>query len=417
MDCALQILAMKKWGFLFSLFFGVFGTATTVFAGALETLPEGINNVSFRSANIEGIGQRYTEDGTLMTLGDYRSVHFTSQNLSRLNAKAQKLIQALDRFGTQEAGTNINFGVFKVETTPQVSFSAPVYARGITKNWTVGVAIPVVNYKNQISFVNSGSNLDMYRAQLTGINSELDEALNTDLIQEARNTFRERGYRELDSRNETFLADIQVASLYNFYQTADVTAQYQMMVTLPTGPVYNTDDLAALNAFGRTAVDNRVSVSYILPQMKKLEVVPFASVMVTMPDRVVVRVPKDEYDAIPDQTTKERLDRQVGLSMSLGGDLFYSYSDAITFSTGYAMAVKAKDEYAGTEGRRYDLLGKNTDSMAHRVSVGVSYSSVKDYFKRKAILPGVVSLALSDTIWGRNVERRTMQELNLMMFF
>ena len=391
--------------------------AATVHAGALDTLPEGINNASYRMANIEGIGQRYTEDGTLMTLGDYRSVQFNAANLSRLNNRAQRLIQALDRFGTQEAGTNINFGVFKVETTPQVSFSAPVYARGITKNWTLGVAIPIVNYKNSISFVNRGSNLDMYRDDLSGINPELDEALNTDLIQEARNTFRERGYRELDSRNETFLADVQVASLYNFFQSSDVVAQYQMMLTLPTGPAYDTDDLAALNAFGRTAIDNRVSVSYLLPQIKKLEVVPFASLMVTMPDRVMVRVPKDEFDAIPDESTKENLDRQVGLSMSLGGDLHYAYTDAVTFSTGYVMSVKAKDEFQGSQGRRYDLLGKNTDSMAHRVSVGVSYSSVKSYFKKKALLPGVVSIALSDTIWGRNVERRTMQELNLMMFF
>lgn len=384
-------------------------------AGALDTLPVGINSAMLRTANVEGIGERYDSSGSLLTLGDYRSIVFNAENLSRMNERAQKLIEALDRFGTQNLGSNISYGVFKVETAPKVQYMAPVYARGITNKWTVGFAIPVVNYKNNISFSTQNSNLAYYREELAGLSAELDNALNIDLGVETQNTLRDRGYKSLESRNETFMGDVQVASVYNFWSSKSLMAQYQMTLNLPTGPEYDSDDLAALNIFGRTAIENKVYLSKSLSS--SLELVPYAAILFNLPDSVTARVPKDANDTIPDQTTKEEVNRHVGTTATLGGDVYYSFSDAFTVNGGYSLSDKARDQYSGGNGKRYDLLGQNTNSTFHRVNAGFSYSTVKSYFRKASLLPAVVSFNLSDTILGRNVERRTMQELNFMMFF
>lgn len=384
-------------------------------AGALDTLPPDINSAMIRTGNVEGIGDRYNGNGTLLTLGDYRSVVFNAENLSRMNERAQQLIQALDQFGTSNLGTNISYGVFKVETAPQVRFLAPVYARGITKNWTVGFAVPIVNYKNNISFSTQNSNLAYYREQLGGLSAELDSALNIDLGVETQNTLNDRGYKSLESRDETFVGDMQLASIYNFWGNSSMTAQYQVTLNLPTGPQYDSDDLAALNIFGRKAIENKVFLSK--PWGSKTEFVPYASLLYNLRDTVTARVPKDENDTIPDQTTKESVDRQVGTTATLGGDVFYTLSDAFTINGGYSLSDKTRDQYSGGKGNRYDLLGQNTNSTYHRVNAGISYSTVKAYFRKASLMPAVVSLNLSDTVLGRNVERRTMQELNFMMFF
>ncbi|MNL18447.1 hypothetical protein D3C87_1395920 [compost metagenome] len=79
--------------------------------------------------------------------------------------------------------------------------------------------------------------------------------------------------------------------------------------------------------------------------------------------------------------------------------------------------MKAADKYAGSRNARYDLLATNTNSQAHRMKLEVTYSSVKSYFRKSALIPLMLSLEVSDVIAGVNIERQVVQEFNFMMFF
>lgn len=390
-------------------------TAVSCWAASSDTLPVGVNSASVRIGTVSGIDQRFASDGSLLSLGDYKAVQFTAQNLARFNARAQQLIQALNRFGSQELGNNINLGVLKPDSKIDVTYYAPVYARGLTDKWTLGLGIPVVNYKNKISFSQVNSNLDYYRNQLSGLTPDLDSVLNVNLANETQATLRERGYREIEDHNETFIGDVQVGSLYRLIGDNWNGVLYSATLGLPTGPKFNADDLAALNVFGRTSFENKLLWSNMLN--RSLELVPYVSYLYNFQDQITARVPLDEDDVLPDQKAKENVHRQVGNSATIGGDLIYSLDEQFSMGGGYSLTGKGRDQYSGGQGRRYDLLGQNTNSRSHKVNAQINYSTIKSYSKKTSFMPAIISYNYQDTIAGSNVERRTTNELTLMMFF
>lgn len=405
-----------KFSLVLVTFLAVWGGDITAHAlTSTNVLPQGISSPSLRFGIVDGIDEKYTENGTLMKLGDYKSVIFDAPHLAKFNQDAKRLIDALNRFGAHNLGDDFNLGVLRVETKPQVKYYAPVFAHGLTKKWTVGVWLPVVSYSNEIKLSQQFSNIEYYRRQFSGLSPELDSALNTNLGLATNQTLKDKGYRALNNRNETFLGDIQLASVYKFYEDANQGWIYQAQVSLPTGPQYDPDDLAALNIFGRTNINNTIAYSRRLTT--HLSIVPFVSYLLNIPDTISARVPTNEDDTLPDANTKEDVHRQIGNTTSLGGNLFYEINDSWTLGGGYEYSMKNQDSYSGSRNGRYDLLAVNTEMRAQRVKAEVSYSSVKSYFSKTALIPMIVSLEVSDVIAGVNVERQLVQELTLMMFF
>jgi hypothetical protein len=380
-----------------------------------STLPEGINSPSVRYGTIEGINQRYTQSGSLMNLGDYKSVVFDANNLMKMNEKAKELIDALNRFGSQNLGNDFNMGVLKIDTKPEVKYFAPVYARGITDRWTLGVGLPLVTYTNKISMSQQNSNIDFYRQQFSGLSPELDEALNTNLADAANETLVSKGYKSIQNHKETFLGDTQLVSIYRFYEDDRFAWAYQTTLNLPTGPQYDPDDLAALNVFGRTNVNNELIFS--ARAGTHFTFAPYMSYLVNLPDHITARVPTNEDDTLPDASTKQSVERQIGNTISLGGNVFYDLNDNFSFGSGYEYAMKERDQYKGSGNGRYDLLAQDTAARAQKIRGQISYSTVKSYFKKTAAIPLILSLQISDTIAGVNVERQLVQELSLMLFF
>ncbi|WP_413288853.1 hypothetical protein [Bdellovibrio sp. HCB337] len=378
-------------------------------------LPEGINSPSFRFGSIQGIDERYIENGTLMKLGDYKSVVFDAPTLAKFNQDAKKLINALNRFGSHNLGDEFNLGVLKVDTLPNVKYFAPVFARGITANWTLGMGVPVVTYTNKIRLSQQFSNVEFYRRQFGGLDPELDQALNTDLAVETQKALKDKGYEELGDKNQTFIGDVQIVSMHRLFETADNALVYQAQFSLPTGPKYNPDDLAALNVFGRAAVTNSVVYSHKLST--SFTAVPYASYMIPLQDDISMRVPTSADDTLPDAESKETVHRKIGNTATLGSSLIYDFSDSFSVGAGYEAYQKAKDTFTGGKGSRYDLLSANTALSARKAKLEITYSSVKSYFRKTALLPMIMALEISDVVAGVNVERQLTQELNLMLFF
>lgn len=400
-----------KLGALFLILLPMLVLATT----STTILPEGINSPSFRFGSVQGIDQKYSENGSLMNLGDFKSVSFDASQLSKFNPDAKKLIDALNRFGSQRLGDSFNLGVLRIETMPQVNYFAPVYARGMSSKWTLALGVPVINYTNKIKLSQQFSNIDYYRQQFSGIDPELDAALNTDLGAATNQILISKGYAALDNRDQTFIGDIQFVSLYKFYDDTSQAWNFQWQWNLPTGPGYNPDDLAAINIFGRTTLLNTLVYSNRLTG--RWTAIPFLSYLLNVADKVSVRVPMSENDSLPEESTKEKLDRQIGNTASAGGNLVYQYNEELSVAGGYEASIKDEDVYRGGRGQAYELLARHTAAKFEKIRAEISYSSVKSYFNKQSAIPIVVSYQFSDVISGINVERQLAQEVNVMLFF
>lgn len=379
------------------------------------TLPKGISSPSFRYGFIDNVGERYVEDGTLMNLGDVKSLVLDSATVIRMNADAQKLIDALNSFGDTGLGSKFNFGVLRVHTKPQVKYSAPIFAHGFTENWTVAVGVPVITYKNEASVTHDYSNIQYYREQFRGLSTELDKALNLDLAQATNEALVGKGYQPLSHRNESFLGDIYLASVYKFFEDAHSAAIYMGTLGLPSGPAYNPDDLMALNIFGRTTLNN--TLAYSRKITSGLSLMPYASYLFNFQDSISARVPLNEEDTLPDLSAKQEVTRNLGDTLTLGANAFYQFNDSWMLGVAYEQSQKKTDSYSGSQPSRYDLLSRNTQARAQRVKGELTYSSIKSYFSKSAKIPLMVSLEISDVIAGMNVERQLVQEMNLILFF
>lgn len=380
----------------------------------VQTLPAGIRAPQVRAGVVSGLDQTWGSDSRLYNLGDTKSIPFDAATLSRVNDRAETLIRALDVFGSRNLGSQIYLGTLRVKTSPQIDYFAPVFAYGLNDRWTVAVGAPMMRYQNRISLSSGASNLDYYRERFSGINDELDEALNIDLKTEAAKVLAQKGYKPLTNRDQRFVGDLQVAVLHALPAPDETwSLVHQMNFILPTGPADDPDDLMALNQFHRTAWENTLTASKILG--RRWSANPFGSLLLPLPDRVRKRVPRDEQDLLPDADTAKTVDRRLGPTLTVGGDLEWSVDPRWSVRGGAEASWKSRDSYGG-DGRT-DLLAEDSDSTVQRVRAGIGYTTVQAYLNKTAALPSRVSLDISDTVGGRNIERQLRTEFSAMLFF
>lgn len=406
-------VAMTRIGFFVLIAFLACLSAREARAADVEVLPAGVRMTQARFGVISGLNQTWKNDGNLYDLGETRSVTFDAATLARVNDRAGALVRALDQFGRRDLGSTLTLGTLNVSTQPQISYFAPILAYGVNDRLTLGFGIPVVRYNNEITLSASASNLDFYRQQLGGASAALDGVLNIDLVTETQRVLAEKNYRPLTNRNETFVGDAQLAMLYRLPEAGSWALLHQLTLTLPTGPKDDANDLMALNAFGRTSLEASLIGARVLGA--GWTYLPSVSVLVPIPDRTNRRVPKNEYDTLPDADREQELGRWTGPTVALGSDLRWEVFGRWSLKGGIEAASKSKDRYSGSG--RTDLLEKNTESSVLRTKGGLTYSTVEDYKLKKARMPSRISLEVTDTVAGRNIERQLRTDLTAMLFF
>ncbi len=403
----------SRWKDVFCLILLLIYTGPTL-AVQTETLPETISTASVRYGQISGLEQRFTEDNSLVRLTDYKSIEFDAETLARFNPEAATLIETLNRFGLYNAGDLFNLGTLEFETTPTIQYIAPLYAHGMTKNWTIAVGIPIVNYKNNVNIQQSFSNIAYYD-QFRGLDPALDAALDTDLGAATQNTLIQKGYKPIIDRDESFVADLQMVSVWKFYEGATNKSLHQLTLNLPTGPKYNTDDLLALNAFGKTYIENSVAFSQTVNTYLSLN--PYTNFRYYLPEKLEIRVPKNDSDVLPDESSKENLTKYEGYQYEIGGQANLAINDDLSFGADYRIGQKVQDSFSKADRGNSQVLATNTDSNWHKVGFEINYSTVKSYLSKKSLIPMNLSFLAYDTISGKNVERRIGQELSIALFF
>lgn len=400
------------WRLTMSLFF-LFFTVTS-FAFESETLPQNISTSSLKMGYISGFDQRYQENGELVKLKDYKAIEFDAPTLAKFNPQAATLVQTLNRFGLYNAGDLFNLGTLEFEAKPTIKYLAPVYAHGIRDNWTLGFGVPIIQYTNEVTMTQSLSNVEYYN-QFRGLSADLDAALDTDLRAATQSTLVQKGYAPIENRSESFIGDIQIVSIWKIFDKGDSKLIHQATLNLPTGPEYNADDLLALNTFHKTSLENLFGYSQMVGNYVTLN--PYLSMRYVLPEQITVRVPKNTDDVLPDQNSKDSVTRQEGLTAEYGTQFDFLLSQDFTIGTDYRFGQKSIDTYSESNKGDTSILAQNTKSTWQKVSFSLNYSTVKSYLKKQSFLPMTLSFLTYDTIKGKNVERRTGQELSIAMFF
>ena len=404
---------------LFGFLVGFFAIHSLAFAmDSTDVLPLKVNSPAIRLGRVEGIGQRYDSRGQLASLNDLNSVEFDAHQVSKIEPHVNELVRVLNQFGSQKLGDELYLGTLHVNTAPEVTYLAPVHAYGVTSRWTIALGAPVLRYKNKLSLSESGSNVAALQQRVGTQSKPLNDAfkrVGVSLVGRAQSELADKGYKPLVDRDQTIFGDLQLASIYQLHKTPKWSAVFRTLIELPTGPSPDSDDVADLGIFGETAIEPGLVGSYTFGHG-----LSFGSAIymhAPLPDRLVRRVPLNSDDFLPDQKSKRKLNRQIGLSGGWDFSGTYALTQEFQFQLGFEFFSKAADRYTGTSFGQPGLLSAGTNQLAKRVHANFSYASVNSYLQHRALLPTIVSIDISDTVAGTNVERRLIQELWLTMFF
>lgn len=409
---------------LFGVFLAVVLCATTR-ALAIDTpavLPEGIRTAVIRFGNYDGLNEYYTEEGSLRYLSDKNSFELSVSELARIDARVNDLKEILNEFGHSDLGDQLHLGQISVDADPSVRYFAAAGAIGITKKWTLGLAVPVIFYENTIAIQQSGSNLDAIQAQISGVNEELDNgfreiraALESDIRVGVNSFLTSRGYDSLSNRSEEFIGDLQLFSMYQLGASPELQHSMQFFLGLPTGPKPDPDDLTDLENFGRYTL--KVGWVGKRPFWNKSDLLFSASFSWVPEDNMVKRVPVNENDALPDENQKYALSADIGDVLNAGVAISRAWSQEIYFAGGYSYEYKMADSYSGAPDGRERFLERGTEKSAHLAKFEAGYSTVQGYFKKKFAAPMIVAYEFTQTLAGVNVENQNRHELTLSLFF
>lgn len=405
------------------LFLAFFTIAPANAMDSTEPLPARINSPAFRFGSISGVDSKYNSSGGVVALSDINTIEFNSDQLKKVMSKEGDTIKTLilvlnQNSGTDRFGDQLNLGTLRIDTVPDVKYFVPIYARGITDNLSLAVAMPVVFYKNKLSLVQSNSNANEICDQI-GANPALQEACTklraTKMTEEVRAKLATLGYRPIQDRKETLMGDLQLVSFWRFFNRDKHSIVLRNTLILPTGKPNDPDDLADLGSFGETATEALVLYNYL--PWKSLRLSTKAVYKLTLPDHVDARVPKDNDDFLPGSETRQRVGRNLGDTITLGTAATWNFYGDFGIAGGYEYARKSSDRYSGSAGGRYDLLERDSSSEAHRLRGGISYDTIGLYQRKKNFPPMKFDFEVTNTVAGRNTDRSLTNELSVTLFF
>lgn len=386
-------------------------------------LPKGVYHSSFRAGLISEIGERYGTGGTLNNLGDNLSKNFDLKEIMAVTspekrAKINDLVNTLNQFGESKIGDQVNLGTLRFSIDPSVQFYAPVLAYGLTERFTIGIAVPVVNFKSHVSVFQTSSNIPQIKAQVPGVDTKLTDGLNElnqNLVTAFGEALQTRGFKALHDHDDSYIGDIQLVGLYQVYKGHPFSTVLKGLIVLPTGPQDDPDDLGDLPALHQGALGLGVIQDYHIAP--KWTVGAGFNYLMKIPDRIEKRVPLNGDDALPDISQKEMLNRDLGDTATASINARVELTDSLEAGVGYEWGVKGADYYQGSRSYDYTLLSRDTHSTWQRMEAELEYSTVKDFLGGKSDLPWGISYEFSDTVAGTNIEHQRVHELGLKMYF
>ena len=330
------------------------GLVVTVnsWAGRTDVLPEGVFGINLQLGHMDRLSYRYSESGLYEHLDRKNSFVVDAQMLSLLDDDAKRLITALDALSPHRLGSQLSLGLLSIRARPEVSYWAPALAYGLNKNWTLGIGLPILKYVNHIQVTRSENNIAQVQQQVGGLSAEIDAGLQqlaaVDLRDELKVALSEKGYEPLDGKNDQFLGDIRLMSLWQFSQSARSQWQLRSTLELPTGPDPNPDDLTDLGAFGNLAFEQKIIRDDNLGT-RDFSLSTEVAAKVFAPKAMIKRVPKDESDVLPAAHSKEEVVRDVAINMSLGTWMASRLSHWLSGYVGVEYDWKGADKYTGSK--------------------------------------------------------------------
>ncbi len=390
-----------------------------------QVLPKGVRSLIFQNGNLQSLGEKYDSASNLQDISKRYSQSFTAEKLQKFAPEAKQLVDLLDKKFNQNYSlvSSLYLGELNIEAEPEIQYYAPIFAIGITDQWTFGFGMPFVHLTADMNITSTGNNnakeIEEFLYQKSGFSSELESAFarlkNMNLVQEFKSVLKNKSYKEVQDQDRWYRGDLVLVNKYRYQQSEYWDLAHKLSLSLPTGYKDDADDLTDLSIFGQTSIEYAHIQDYKLSSKSILG--SSLGYVWTIEDKVEKRVPSSADDILPDESRKEKLSRDLGDSFKWEINLRHNLHRDWSAAVAYLGQYKDTDYYSGNRNYNYSYLSKNTLQKWHRFEAEIRFSTINGFLAKQYVAPLSLSYKYGDVFDGTNVERQQMHSLSFTLLF
>lgn len=369
------------------------GTTRISFAESAEVLPKGIFRTDIEYSYYFTIDTRFDPDGNEEDIAaDYNT---------NLNSSVFPVLSLVESgFGMPPGSASLGDSV--VDFKYHIDEVDLKFYYGLTDRLSVGVKIPYYWIKNDVN-----ARLDNTNATV-GINPSVPGGVAPLSVpgtvkfttNDVQNLLGQQfGYDRVESWSNNGVGDIEAGGRYQYLNTDNWRLAFIAGVRFPTGEEDDPDSLVDV-AFGSGAYALLFRSNNDYLGIKNVILDATLEYDLVLPDHETVRVPDDVNR--PLTTNKEIVDRDLGDKFRLKLSGTYEFYEGFRFYLFYSYAFQSKDKVSGDKGYHYESLEDETDWSYQEYKVGLTYSTIPMFRKKKFPLPLIMGIEYEDVFAGTN---------------
>jgi len=415
----------KRFVWLLSLF--LLFIPDSSFCDNAEVLPKGVWSVEVYDRAYLSVTKRYSPDGDKEDVAaDFNTT---------LNSNVFPALSLVEQgFGMPPGSANI--GESEVSFKYDINILNTLLAYGITDRLSFGVKVPYWWVKNNVSATLNTTNATVGKNPFYGTpndpfggapiipislggvpftDEEVQELLGPGLSINGQPALPGFGYQPVETWSGDGFGDIETGLKYQYYKSDNWRLAFTGGLRLPTGRVDDPDNLVDYGwGDGTTSLLFFFNNDYI--GIKNLVLDATLNYYLTLPHSEILRVMQNPGQVLsPD---KESLDRDLGDYVQLKASADYEFLPGTTASLTYQYGHKFEDSVKTQGGQHIGGMERETDYNEHVGIVGLSYSTIQLFQKKKFPVPMTASVKYRNRFAGDNrIFDSEYIELNLQMYF
>ena len=384
-----------------------------------KVLPKGVRNLDIRGLYTT-TSKKTNKDGNVEPLAEplFRPLRFRNIVDGEKGLKKTQLQAFLISQGIKPEDTA---GEFTADLNAQINVWAPIFAWGLTENWTVAAALPYYSASTDIKVgfrTNEGADRFMAALTTNSMNNFQSAVEAAEKFQNApgrlNTRLSENEYEPLGRWNKTAFGDLTIASKYLAHNGDRIKVASQLGFVAPTGRKDSPDILTDLpfgdgqwDLFAGLLSDQFLSSSVFLNQ--------FVKYTYQAPGRKDVRWKTyDETVLAERRSTDFKLGDKVDAGVSMQ---FEQETTGITGGLGGLYFRKYGDRYDVDYLASKNELQRATDQNALYWQARIGYSTLPAFKRKEFAAPLTATLEYRKQYSSRNVPVTDFTQLDLNLFF
>ena len=393
-------------------------------AASYDTLPKNVNTLVFKQVIVSKIESQFNEKGNNETLN--LKEEFKSSRLEEISTVVKTYFDELKAI-SPESYKNFSLGEFSAKVAADITAQGVGYGFGLTDRLTIYGALPIYHIQTEIRFQQTkASNLDLVKSTVKNANT--DTALGKfvkDLTLQLPHTNEEfiqslvtnyYGYKPIGKWEKDAIGDAEIGFVYRLTDYTDRGASLSAGIVFPTGSPDDPDSIQDI-ATGDGQYDTFAEIASGISFFNN-------SLQFDLKGRYTYQFESEKEvrwidDAsLPFSQTKRSVKQKLGNKIDTSLTATYLPTYWMNLYSSYILGTTGQtDYYELTNPDVKKALESNTSSNAQWIKIGLGFSTVEAFKRKKFDLPMDIGVSVQRLMNAKNTASYDRVDFDFKLYF